>query len=241
MLRVIVLSDQYLVLDKLAGLICHSDGRTEEPSVAEWLAQNYPETQGVGEPWISPQGERVPICGLVHRLDRTTSGILIAARTQEMWDYLRGEFKARRVEKEYRAIVYGHMASDGGRIVAEIARSGEKPKRWYAKPRDESHVRAAITDWRVLGRGVSTEGESYSYLALFPKTGRTHQLRVHLAHIGHPIVADHLYAPDRAPILGFTRPALHAFSIALVLRDGCQVSFGAELPPDFLPVTDQWR
>lgn len=231
--RVVAEAPEYLVLDKPAGLICHSDGRTVEASVAEWLAEHYPETQAVGEPWVSPQGEVVPVCGLVHRLDRTTSGVLIVARTRDMWDYLRSEFKARRVEKEYRAVVYGHVSGERGRIVAEIARSGDKPKRWYAKDCDESHIRAAITEWHVLSRGTSPEGEPYTHLALFPKTGRTHQLRVHLAHIGHPIVADHLYAPHQAPILGFSRPALHAYAISFALSQGERVRNEAQLPEGF--------
>lgn len=234
--RVIHTTDSYLVLDKPAGLICHSDGRTIESSVAQWLAEEYPETRTVGEPWVSPQGEAIPVCGLVHRLDRATSGILVVARTQAMWDYLRGEFKERRVEKEYRAVVYGYVPGGSGRIVAEIVRSSEKPKRWYAKERDESHIRAAITDWQVLERGTSPEGEPYTYLALFPKTGRTHQLRVHLAHIGHPIVADHLYASERKPMLGFMRPALHAFAISFASPSGASIRCSAPLPEDFLSI-----
>ncbi len=232
--RAIAETEVYLVLDKPAGLICHRDGRTEEPSVAEWLAANYPETSLVGEPWVSPQGESILVSGLVHRLDRCTSGVLLAARTNAMWTHLRAELKARRVEKEYRAIVYGILPLEQGTIVAEIVRSGEKPKRWYAKPCDEAQVRAAITEWRVVGRGSSPEGEPYSMLALFPKTGRTHQLRVHLSSIGHPIVADHLYASTHRPILGFERPALHAFSIAWVLPDSRRVHYEAPLPEDFL-------
>ncbi|MEN9412936.1 MAG: ribosomal large subunit pseudouridine synthase rRNA synthase [Candidatus Parcubacteria bacterium] len=235
--RTVAETPEYIVLDKPAGLIVHSDGRTVEPSVAEWLAAQYPDTCAVGEPWVSPQGEVVRVCGLVHRLDRTTSGVLVAARTAALYTHLKHEFKARRVEKVYRAIVHGHVQDETGRIVAEIARSSAAPKRWYAKPCDESYVRAAITEWRVLVRGESREGEPYSYLELVPKTGRTHQIRVHLSSIGHPIVGDHLYAPERAPILGFTRSALHAFSVAFVLPSGERVLYEAPLPTDFHDAT----
>jgi 23S rRNA pseudouridine1911/1915/1917 synthase len=231
--RIIAETPEYLVLDKPAGLICHSDGRTVEPSVAEWLAEHHPETREVGEPWVSPQGESIRICGLAQRLDRTTSGVLVAARTQSAWEYLRGEFTARRVEKEYFAIVYGHVAGEQGRIVAEIMRSGEKPKRWYARDCEESDIRAAITEWQVLSRDVSPAGDPYSRMALFPKTGRTHQLRVHLAHIGHPIVADHLYAKERAPILGLSRTALHASAISFARESGEKVRYEVPLPADF--------
>lgn len=227
---VIAETDDVLVLNKPAGLITHSDGRTEEPSVAEWIAEHYPALATVGEPWVSPQGEKVRVCGLVHRLDRTTSGVLVAAKTNEVFTYLKGEFKARRVEKKYHAIIYGRMEGSGT-IVAEIARTGTAPKRWYAKPREASHTRAAITEWRVLSH-FKVGGEPVTYLELTPKTGRTHQLRVHLASIGHPILADHLYAPDKPTLFDFMRPALHAYSISFALL-GETYAYIAPLPTDF--------
>lgn len=232
--RIIALEDSFIAIDKPAGLICHSDGRTHEPSLAEWLAETHPEVRTVGEPWVSPQGEMILLAGLVHRLDRTTSGVVIAARTQHFWDYLRGEFRARRVEKEYRAFVHGHVEGEEGRIVAEIVRTNTIPKRWAARACDEQYPRAAITDWRVLARGSTPQGELFSVLAIVPRTGRTHQIRVHLASIGHPLVADHRYAPERAPILGFARPALHAHRIAFSREDSSRVSCEASLPEDFV-------
>jgi len=224
-------TDGMLAVNKPAGLIVHSDGRTEEPSLAEWLVERYPALADIGEPWVSPQGEKVRIGGLAHRLDRTTSGVILVAKTPEMFAYLKGEFKARHVGKTYRALAYGHMETDSGRIVAEIMRSGEPPKKWYARPCDENDARAAITDWRVLER-LESAGDPVSYLELSPQTGRTHQLRVHLASIGHPIVADHLYAPGR-PSLGFSRPMLHAYSLS-VSFNGKRREFIAPLPDDFL-------
>jgi 23S rRNA pseudouridine1911/1915/1917 synthase len=234
--HVIAETSDYLVLDKPAGIICHRDGRTIEPSVAEWLAQQYPETRGVGGSWVSPQGEVIPLCGLVHRLDRTTSGVLVVARTQALWDHLKTEFKERRVEKTYHALVYGHLQEEQGRIVAEIARSTVSPKRWYAKACEETHVRAAVTEWRLIARGVTPNGEAYSYLEMYPRTGRTHQIRVHLAFAGHPLIADHLYEPEQVPLLGFTRPALHARALSFVMPSGERVHYQAPLPSDFARV-----
>ncbi len=230
---VIAENEWLLVIDKPAGLIAHSDGRTEEPTLAEWIGQRYPALRGVGGVWISPQGESVALNGLVHRLDRTTSGVILAAKSAESFEYLKNEFRARRVEKKYIAWVYGKVAESSGTIIAEIMRSSTPPKKWYAKACKSDDARAAITDWRVL--------ESYddvSLLELSPKTGRTHQLRAHLAYIGHPIVADHLYAPDRTKILGFTRPALHAASISVFLPDHTHVSYSAKIPPDFQTASD---
>lgn len=232
--HVIAETDELLVLNKPAGLITHGDGRTVEPSLAEWIAARYPSMAAVGEPWVSPQGESVPVSGLVHRLDRTTSGVLLAAKTDEAFAALRQAFKERRVEKTYRVFVYGHMELGAGRIVSEIARTTEPPKRWYAKPCDETDVRAAITEWRVLERMSDLgTGEPVSYLEARPFTGRTHQIRVHLASIGNPIIADHLYAEGRPALLGFARPALHANAVSLELG-GVRRDFTAPLPPDMV-------
>jgi 23S rRNA pseudouridine1911/1915/1917 synthase len=228
-------TDELLVLNKPAGIIVHSDGRTTEPSVAQWLIEHYPYLADVGEPWISPQGERVAVAGTVHRLDRTTSGVLLAAKTPEMFAHLKQLFRERRIEKIYRAIVYGHMEGKQGRIIAEIMRSSVPPKRWYARPCEENDRRAAITEWKLLRKLTDPSGEPASYLQLHPLTGRTHQLRVHLAPIGHPIVADHLYAPERPSLFGFERPALHAYSLTVPFDDMTQ-TFTAPLPSDFSAV-----
>jgi 23S rRNA pseudouridine1911/1915/1917 synthase len=211
-----------IAADKPMGLIVHSDGRTEEPTFVDWLLAKWPELKDVGEPWFSPQGESIARPGIVHRLDRTTSGVMIVAKTQEAWEYLRAEFKARRVEKRYRALVHGAMEKDSGRIVAEIDKGGT-PKKWFAKDTDESDVRAAITDWKVLERREGT-----TYIEAMPKTGRTHQLRVHLAHIGHAIVGDPLYGGPASD-----RLMLHAHSISLTLPSRERVTYESPVPGGF--------
>jgi len=114
--------DDVVVIDKPAGLIVHSDGRTEEPSVAEWAARAYPAMTDVGESWTSPQGEVVPRPGIVHRLDRSTSGVMVLAKTAEAHAFLKAEFQDRRAKKEYRAFVYGRPRESRGTIEAEIVR-----------------------------------------------------------------------------------------------------------------------
>ena len=221
------------MIDKPAGLIVHSDGRTEEPSVAEWILAKYPALAEVGEPWISPQGGKILLPGIVHRLDRTTSGVMLIAKTNEMYRHLKEEFKARRIHKTYLAWVYGHPSTSSGQVIAEIVRTKETPKRWAAQPTTVGDKRAAITIWRVLKRTKDeATGEPVSLLEIKPQTGRTHQIRVHLASIGHPIISDHLYAPDKPQLLNCHRPALHAASIALSIR-GQQKVFNTPPPQDF--------
>lgn len=227
--------EEVVVIAKPAGLITHADGRTEEPSVAEWALAQYPELKDVGESWTSPQGEVILRPGIVHRLDRDTSGVMILAKTSEAYAFLKNQFGDRSVKKCYRALVYGHPASDSGVIEAEIVRIRSMPPRWGVARAEESRKhRAAITEWRVLSRGVDpATGEKVSYLEARPQTGRTHQIRVHLKHLGHPVVCDPLYAKGRPCLFGFGRQALHAYSLSLTLPSGKRSTFEAPLPADF--------
>ena len=253
--EIIFESDELLVIDKPAGLIVHSDGRTVEPSMAEWVLKKYPALAEVGEPWISPQGEKILLPGIVHRLDRTTSGVMLLAKTQEMYLYLKQQFTERKIEKTYMVWVYGHPETSSGQVVAEIVRAeiflaaapalenpsvvakrattSESKKGWAARSTTIDDTRAAITKWKALKETTDAPtGEPASLLEIEPLTGRTHQIRVHISSIGHPVIADHLYAPDRAPLLNFQRPALHASTISLTLA-GEQKSFSAPPPKDF--------
>ena len=224
-----------LVIDKPAGLIVHSDGRTDEPSVAAWVLAQYPQMAEVGEPWTSPQGETIARPGIVHRLDRDTSGVMILAKTPEAYAFLKEQFQSRTTEKTYRAFVYGYPRADCGTIEAEIVRIRAVPPRWgVALAGEETKHRAAVTDWRVLARGVDDEqSEKVAYLEARPKTGRTHQIRVHLKHLGHPVICDKLYAKGKPCLLGFSRQALHAFSLLIMLPSGERRAFEAPLPGDF--------
>lgn len=225
-----------VVIAKPVGLIVHSDGRTEEPSVAEWMLERYPETANVGEPWVSPQGEVIPRSGIVHRLDRTTSGVMILAKTTAAHAFLKEQFQSRSAKKRYLAYVYGHPKENAGTIEAEIVRVRSTPPRWGVKRAKEGRKhREAVTLWRVRERGTDqATGEQVAFLELSPQTGRTHQLRVHLKHLACPIVCDPLYAAGKPCLLGFTRPALHAFELTLALPSTGVHTFSAPLPDDFV-------
>ncbi len=224
-----------LVINKPAGLITHSDGRTQESSVVEWALARYPSLREVGDPWVSPQGETILRSGIVHRLDRGTSGVMILAKTNEAHAFLKQQFEDRTAEKRYRTLVYGHPAKDAGVIEVEIVRIRSLPPRWGVARAGESRMhRAAITEWHTLSRSADpATGEKAAYLEVRPKTGRTHQIRVHLKHLGYPVVCDPLYAKGRSCLFGFARPALHAFSLSVVLPSGERSTFEAPLPDDF--------
>jgi 23S rRNA pseudouridine1911/1915/1917 synthase len=223
--HVISENDWLIALDKPAGLIVHSDGRTKEPALVDRLLARWPSLVDVGEPWLSPQGESIARPGIVHRLDRTTSGVMIVAKTREAWEYLRAEFKARNVDKKYLALVQGRLEGEG-RISAEIDKGGN-PKRWFAKDCPPDAKRAAITDWKAR-----ESRDAVTLVEAMPRTGRTHQLRVHFAHIGHPIVGDPIYGAGQ-PTHGFDRVMLHASSIALKLPDDTRATYTAPTPPGF--------
>ena len=222
------------IINKPAGLIVHGDGRSDEYSVATWVLETFPDMQGIGEPWERPDGVRIERPGIVHRLDKDTSGIMVLAKHQESFGALKEAFSERAVEKTYRAYVYGTLKDDRGLIDKPIGKSKSDFRRWSAQPGSRGTLRDAQTHWVVLSRFETQEG-AFTYLELSPKTGRTHQLRVHLKAIHHPIVCDALYAPKQPCVLGFSRLALHAYSLRFTLF-GTVYAHEAPLPVDFTSI-----
>lgn len=234
-IKILYEDESVLVINKPAGLIVHSDGRNIEPSVADWVIEKFPALKDVGEPWLSPQGETIPRPGIVHRLDRETSGVLIIAKNQDVHDFLKKQFQDRKVEKVYRAFVYGHPKEKSGVIELEIGRTKKIPRRWTALSGKSGNLRAAITEWRFLDVGLDPESsEKISFLEARPKTGRTHQIRVHFKAINHPVVCDKIYASKKPCLLGFQRLALHAFQIRFQLPNAKTIEMEAPLPEDFV-------
>jgi 23S rRNA pseudouridine1911/1915/1917 synthase len=219
-----------LVINKPAGLVVHPDGRTKEPSVSEWFAEKYPDAKEVGESIEKTSGETIERSGVVHRIDRDTSGILLLAKTKEGHAHLKAQFQNREVEKTYHLFVYGNMKEDRGSINLPIGRSSGDFRKWSAQRGVRGEVREAVTYFEVLKR---SEDKTWTFLEAKPKTGRTHQIRVHLLAIHHPVVADHLYAASKLPILGFTRLALHARKIGFRNLAGEKIEVTAPYPADF--------
>lgn len=225
----ILYEDEYVVaINKPAGLMTHADGRNSERTVADWYIQQYPENKDVGESITTSTGEEIHKPGIVHRLDRDTSGVMILPKDQETFLFLKDQFQNRTVEKEYRAFVYGNIKEETGVVDRPIGRSSKDFRLWSAQRGARGKMREAVTKYQVLAR----DGE-HTYLSLMPKTGRTHQLRVHMKAINHPIVCDSLYAPKRECVLGFSRLALHAQKLSIELPGSGVQTFEASVPEDF--------
>lgn len=228
-------NDDILVIDKPAGLLVHADGRSEKVTVVDWFVRHAPQAHDVGEPQLGQDGQPLLRSGIVHRLDRETSGIMVLAKTQSAFMHLKTAFQEREAKKEYRAFVYGLMSERWGTIDRQIGRSASDFRLRSAERGARGTLRPATTDWERIVSG-HYEGEPFSYLKLQPKTGRTHQLRVHLKAIGRPIVGDKLYAPSfmqRSGNLGLDRLSLHAHALTITLPDGQSNRFVAPLPAAF--------
>ncbi len=227
-ISIIYEDDSVIVVNKPAGLIVHGDGRTKEDTLVDWILEKYPVMKGVGEPLVLTSGDTIDRPGIVHRIDRDTSGILVLAKTQDSFYFLKEQFKNRSVKKEYRAFVYGCVKKDKEIIDRQIGKSSKDFRLWSAQRGARGKLREAITEYSVLQRS-----KEFSYLSVFLKTGRTHQIRVHFKAINHPVVSDKLYAPKREQGLGFSRLALHSFRIELELPNIGRKSFEAPMPTDF--------
>lgn len=239
--QIIFENDDVLVINKPVGLMVHADGHNKDETVVDWFLERIPEARGVGELGKSNKGEELERSGVVHRLDRDTSGVMILAKTQDAFEHLKSQFHDRRVKKEYRAFVYGRMNEKWGTVLRPIGRSSKDFRLRSAQRGAKGILRDAVTDWELIGQG-EYEGEPFAYVKLLPKTGRTHQLRVHLKAIDRPIVGDELYSGkkrEQSNNLGFTRLALHAHTLELILPDGSQGRFVAPVPIEFDRAADR--
>ncbi|MFZ2484555.1 MAG: RluA family pseudouridine synthase [Minisyncoccia bacterium] len=219
-----------VVINKPAGLVVHPDGRTEEPSVSEWFAGAYPDSKDVGESIEKTSGEIIERAGVVHRIDRETSGILLLAKTKEGHAVLKEQFQNREIDKIYHLFVHGNVKDDHGTINLPIGRSASNFRKRSAQRGAKGGMREALTYFQVLKR---SEDKSFTFIEAKPKTGRTHQIRVHFQALHHPVIADNLYAGKKPKLLGFERLALHARAITFKTVEGKKVTIEAPYPEDF--------
>ncbi len=221
-------NDEVVVVNKPIGLVVHFDGRTQESNLCDWVLENYPKTENVGEPLVLQNGTEIKRPGIVHRLDRETSGVLIIAKTQDSFLNLKEQFQDKKIKKIYKTFVWGKLKNNEGVIDRQIGKSAKDFKQWSAQRGAKGKLREAITEYKVLN-----SNEEFSYLEINLKTGRTHQIRVHMKAINNPVLGDKLYAPKRDFALGFGRVALHAHLVEFSLLNGEKIKVEAELPEDF--------
>ena len=225
--KIIFEDDSVAVVNKPSGMIVYPDGKHDYPALSTWLQKKY------GEGGFH----------FVHRIDRETSGVLVVAKTEEAHAFLKEQFQEREVKKVYRAFVHGALKEERGTIERPIgsARGGRGPR---SATRPHGVQRQASTTWRRIANTsaeLNASARGAAYIEAFPKTGRTHQIRVHCAAIQHPIISDVLYGPGRPALLGFKRLALHALSVTITLPSGKEKTFAAPLPPDFLKAEKELR
>lgn len=227
--KIIYEDKNFLAVDKPAGMLVHpTSHKSEEQTLVDWLVERYPEISQVGDdPETRP--------GIVHRLDRETSGVMVITRNQNYFEYLKSLFQKHLVKKTYLALVFGEVKSKRGRIEKPIGLTNGTIKRRVESGR---MVKEAITDYelkrvfKIASKELKRENTSFSLIEVEPKTGRTHQIRVHLKSIGHPIVGDKLYGPRIQPEWA-TRLMLHSLSIEFLLKEGQRFQAGTEPPADY--------
>lgn len=211
-----------LVLDKPTGFIVNESQTTQGQKVLqEWLSQK-------DYPLAKSREER---SGIVHRLDKETSGILLVAKTKEAFGDLQAQFKERKVEKTYLALVHGRLAPKVGEIEVPVGRLPWRRDRFGIVPGG----RASKTSYKVLGE-YKGDGEDFSLVEASPQTGRTHQIRIHFKYLGHPVVSDEFYGgrkTSRKDRLWCPRLFLHASAISFLHPENKErVSFSSKLPQD---------
>lgn len=224
---------EVIAINKPSGLVVHSDGKTNEANLVDWILKNYPKVKDVGEPWVDQKGEEILRSGIVHRLDRETSGVMLIAKTNDSFENLKEQFKEHEIGKTYHAFLFGELKTKEGKIDRPIGRSTKDFRMWSAQRGARGKMRDAVTNYKVL----EAKG-GYTLVEVKPETGRTHQIRVHFKAINYPLVGDSLYAPNRENTLGFTHTALHSVEVTFKGLKGKEITVTAPYPVDFTKALD---
>ena len=240
--KIIYEDNDLLVVDKPAGIVVFSERKNNgerSRTIVDYLIEQKPELKAVGG---------APRYGIVHRLDKDTSGILLVAKTSESLIFLQNQFISREVEKKYVCLVEGVIKEDKGEIKTLIGRSSmdmRKQKAFAPNGPAPASAREAITEYKVIGRYTespakfadahrgATKVNEFTLVEVKIKTGRKHQIRCHLSYIHHPIAGDKMYGFKNSPKPeGLTRQFLHAEYLKIKLLNGEVKEFYSELPED---------
>ncbi len=221
-LTIIAETDEYLVIDKPSGVVVHPGVMHESDTIVDALLLKYPELAGVGDDPVRP--------GIVHRLDKDASGLMLIAKTQASFDSLKTQFKTRSIKKQYVILVHGHVEPREGLINIPLKRSAKSYLKYVASPHDG---REALTNYWVEQYFMH-----YTLVRVEPHTGRTHQIRVHFFSKGYPIVGDTMYTKKDLKRIEGARLMLHA--TLLEFRDLSEELQRYECPPrkDFTKFLD---
>jgi 23S rRNA pseudouridine1911/1915/1917 synthase len=214
--------ENLLAVDKPAGITVFPEGENKEKTLIDYLLDKYPKLNEVGN---------APRHGIIHRLDKDTSGILLVAKNNKTLAFLQNQFKERLVTKKYVALVNGELKEEVGIIETLIGRSPKdrrKQKIYLPLEPGSKGKKQAITEYKVLEKY-----KEYTLIEAAPKTGRKHQVRSHLAYLHHPIAGDKLYGFKNQPSpKNLTRQFLHAYYIKIRLINNEVTEFKSDLPED---------
>ena len=224
-IKVVYQDENIIVINKPAGVSVHPTKPNEKNTLVNFLIYKFPEIRDIHDPSNS-SGQVNLRPGIVHRLDKDTSGVMVVARNQESFEELKKLFKEHKIEKKYLALVYGKFKDKEGVIEKPIARAANYRKQVIAGRKTKTKIREAMTRYRVI-----KEYENYSLVEAMPKTGRMHQIRIHMFSIGHPIAGDKIYKLKNTKKAEIFRQMLHAQSIEFTLL-GKKYKFKAEFPKD---------
>lgn len=219
---------EFIVINKPAGVVVHPDSLHKTGTAVDFILEKFPEIAKVGEDSKRP--------GIVHRLDKDASGLMVVARTKESFDNLKKQFQNKRIEKEYSVLVYGADLLDYGEITTPLSRSKTTGK-IVSRPEISEKAKTAHTIYKV-----SERRKNFALLSVQTKTGRTHQIRVHFHSIGHSVAGDKLYEQKITKTKAAPpRLFLHAAKLAFFDLSGQKHSYQMPLPPDLQQFWDQLK
>lgn len=229
-LPIVFQNDDFLIINKPSGIQVHPSSTEKEKTVVNWLIAHYPEITSIGDDPMRP--------GIVHRLDKDTSGIMIIAKNASSFPELKKLFSQRNIHKSYLAITHNIPSPEEGSISLPIARSRSFRKQTIVQEgtRYKGISREALTEYKLLLSSYNKDLDlKYSLIQAFPKTGRMHQIRIHLSHIHCPIIGDDLYKKKEFPNPPTVkRFLLHAYSLEFSLFEK-PYTFILKPPEDFEP------